>query len=235
MLKRRIGRGNRLAECHTGSARGQQLERCGSRDRPQPARTRPRKRSSVGAASIAPPTGAFRFGSRQRPPAPLEPHLQGAPSASLRVSEASGPRRRGPGVRGLCRGAERRGHRSAEPMLAALTLLLLRGLVPRGCGRSREPQLFELLPPSRTGVTFATVARRYGVQPSSPTCTTTTWGVAVGDVNNDGLPDHSECRAQPAVPEQGGLSVRGRHRARGVADSEGWKTGGPWPTSTAMA
>jgi len=56
--------------------------------------------------------------------------------------------------------------------------------------RAREPQLFELLAPSRTGVTFA---NRLPDDTAFNILTTCTYydggGVAAGDVNNDGLPD----------------------------------------------
>jgi len=58
------------------------------------------------------------------------------------------------------------------------------------CGRAREPQLFELLPPGRTGVTFANRL------PDDSAFNIITYmyyydggGVAVADINNDGLPD----------------------------------------------
>ena len=69
-------------------------------------------------------------------------------------------------------------------------MLLLAALAVAGCGRAREPKLFELLSPARTGVTFANRL------PDDTAFNILTYmyfydggGVAVGDVNNDGLPD----------------------------------------------
>ena len=67
---------------------------------------------------------------------------------------------------------------------------LLVAVAVAGCGRAREPQLFELLSPGRTGVTFANRL------PDDTAFNILNYmyfydggGVAVGDVNNDGLPD----------------------------------------------
>ena len=45
--------------------------------------------------------------------------------------------------------------RRDRPTATPVALLLAGALALAGCSRAREPQLFELLPPSRTGVTFA--------------------------------------------------------------------------------
>ena len=95
------------------------------------------------------------------------------------------PEVRLPGVRGVVvKEPNRRGHRSPEPLLLAAALALA------GCGRANEPRLFELLPPERTGVTFVNRL------PDDTAFNILKYmyfydggGVAVGDVNNDGLPD----------------------------------------------
>src|SRR2546429_9451728 len=62
------------------------------------------------------------------------------------------PEVRLPGVWGVVvKEPNRRGHRSPEP----IAVLLLAALSLAGCSRVREPQLFERLPPERSGVTFA--------------------------------------------------------------------------------
>ncbi len=63
-----------------------------------------------------------------------------------------GTRKSERGTGGLCRIAV---PRSAFRVPRSIPLLLAATLAIAGCGRAREPQLFELLPPERTGVTFA--------------------------------------------------------------------------------
>src|SRR2546427_6001197 len=65
----------------------------------------------------------------------------------------SAPTRGGPSGSGRLE-PNRRGHRSPEPMPLAPMLVLFGALALAGCGRAREPQLFERLPPERSGVTF---------------------------------------------------------------------------------
>ncbi len=64
-------------------------------------------------------------------------------------------------------------------------------LLVEGCSqREREPPLFELLPPSRTGVSFAnTITTNDSVNVQSDPYVYNGAGVAVGDIDNDGLPD----------------------------------------------
>ena len=103
------------------------------------------------------------------------------------------------------------------------------GLV--SCGRSREAHLFELLPPERTGITFAN---------RLPASDDTAFnivnylyyydggGVAVGDVNNDGLPDlYFTANVGPnrLYLNKGNYQFEDITARAGVADSEGWKTG----------
>jgi hypothetical protein len=98
-----------------------------------------------------------------------------------------------------------------------------------GCGRAREPQLFELLSPSRTGVTFANRL------PDDTAFNILTYmyyydggGVAVGDVNNDGLPDlyfTSNVGPNRLYLNKGDYRFEDVTERAGVADPDGWKTG----------
>ncbi len=73
------------------------------------------------------------------------------------------------------------------PLLPLFIALLL----VEGCSqREKEPPLFELLPPSRTGVSFAnTITTNDSVNVQSDPYVYNGAGVAVGDIDNDGLPD----------------------------------------------
>src|SRR6266436_4815290 len=113
---------------------------------------------------------------------------------------------------------------------AGLPALLLSAMVmSTGCGHAREPQLFELLPPSRTGVTFANRL------PDDTAFNILTYmyyydggGVAVGDVNNDGLPDlyfTSNVGPNRLYVNKGDYRFEDVTDRAGVADSDGWKTG----------
>src|SRR3989475_6751594 len=56
--------------------------------------------------------------------------------------------------------------------------------------KSNGPPLFKLLPPGRTGVTFAnTITTNDSVNVQSDPYVYNGAGVAVGDIDNDGLPD----------------------------------------------
>ena len=108
-------------------------------------------------------------------------------------------------------------------------MLLLAALAVAGCGRAREPHLFELLSPDRTGVTFANRL------PDDTAFNILTYmyfydggGVAVGDVNNDGLPDlyfTSNVGPNRLYLNRGDYRFEDVAERAGVADSEGWKTG----------
>src|SRR5207247_52180 len=97
------------------------------------------------------------------------------------------------------------------------------------CGRARESQLFELLPPGRTGVTFANRL------PDDSAFNILTYmyyydggGVAVGDINNDGLPDlyfTSNVGPNRLYLNKGDYRFEDVTERAGVADSDGWKTG----------
>jgi len=112
-------------------------------------------------------------------------------------------------------------------------------LAVAGCGRAREPQLFELLPPGRTGVTFANRL------PDDTAFNILSYmyfydggGVAVGDVNNDGLPD---------LYFTANVGPNRLYLNRGIIGSRTSPTGpaspippagrpaSPWPTSTGTA
>src|SRR3989441_10517 len=93
----------------------------------------------------------------------------------------------------------------------------------------REPPLFEMLPPERTGVTFTNRL------PDDTAFNILTYmyfydggGVAVGDVNNDGLPDlyfTSNVGPNRLYLNKGGYRFEDVTERAGVADSDGWKTG----------
>ncbi len=126
---------------------------------------------------------------------------------------------------GAVKEPNRRGHRSPEP----IAVLLLAALSLAGCGRTREPQLFERLPPDRTGVTFANRL------PDDTAFNILKYmyyydggGVAVGDVNNDGLPDlyfTSNVGPNRLYLNKGNYRFEDVTERAGVADADGWKTG----------
>jgi len=121
----------------------------------------------------------------------------------------------------------RRGHRSPEP--TAVVLVTALALAVAACGRAREPQLFERLPPERTGVTFANRL------PDDTAFNILKYmyyydggGVAVGDVNNDGLPDlyfTSNVGPNRLYLNKGNYRFEDVTDRAGVADTDGWKTG----------
>ena len=125
---------------------------------------------------------------------------------------------------GAVKEPNRRGHRSPEP----IAVLLLAALSLAGCGRTREPQLFERLPPDRTGVTFANRL------PDDTAFNILKYmyyydggGVAVGDVNNDGLPDlyfTSNVGPNRLYLNKGNYRFEDVTERAGVADPDGWKT-----------
>jgi enediyne biosynthesis protein E4 len=98
------------------------------------------------------------------------------------------------------------------------------------CHRAPEaPPLFELLPPAQTGVTFANRL------PDDTAFDILTYpyyydggGVAVGDINNDGLPDlyfTSNAGSNRLYLNKGNYRFEDITTRAGVADSAGWKTG----------
>jgi len=110
-----------------------------------------------------------------------------------------------------------------------MLLLLAAALALAACGRGREPRLFELLPPQRTGVTFANRL------PDDTAFNILNYmyyydggGVAVGDVNNDGLPDlyfTSNVGSNRLYLNKGDYRFEDVTERAGVADPDGWKTG----------
>src|SRR5439155_20790280 len=108
-------------------------------------------------------------------------------------------------------------------------ILVATGATLAGCGRGAPP-LFESLAPAATGVSFMNRL------PEDSTFNILNYlyyynggGVAVGDVNNDGLPDlyfTSNLGANRLYLNRGNYRFEDVTGRAGVADSEGWKTGG---------
>src|SRR5260370_6197201 len=103
-------------------------------------------------------------------------------------------------------------------------------LVLAGCsGAVGRPTLFERLPPERTGVTFVNRL------PDDTVFNILNYlyfydggGVAVGDINNDGLPDlYFTANVGPnrLYLNKGNYQFEDITERAGVADSVGWKTG----------
>jgi len=102
-----------------------------------------------------------------------------------------------------------------------------------GCQRApappASPTLFESQPPESTGVTFVNRL------PDDTAFNILNYlyyydggGVAVGDVNNDGLPDlyfTSNVGSNRLYLNRGNYRFEDVTARAGVADSEGWKTG----------
>src|ERR1043166_5533128 len=107
-------------------------------------------------------------------------------------------------------------------------LLVALGATLAGCGR-KAPPLFESLAPPATGVDFANRL------PEDSTFNILNYlyyynggGVAVGDVNNDGLPDlyfTSNLGANRLYLNRGNYRFEDVTGRAGVADTAGWKTG----------
>ena len=99
----------------------------------------------------------------------------------------------------------------------------------QSCASPAEPALFELLPPGRTGVTFANSL------PEDTAFNILNYlyyyngaGVAVGDVDNDGLPDlyfSSNLGRNALYLNKGNYRFEDVTQRAGVAGPEGWKTG----------
>src|SRR5690349_9114688 len=115
--------------------------------------------------------------------------------------------------------------RAQAPILSCLAALLL-----AGCKAApSQPALFQLLSAAATGVTFENRL------PGDPAFNILNYlyyynggGVAVGDVNGDGLPDlyfTSNIGPNHLYLNKGNYRFEDVTRSAGVADSIGWKTG----------
>lgn len=114
-------------------------------------------------------------------------------------------------------------------MRHAWSLLLAATAALTACGRPAAPPLFELLSPDATGVTFTNTL------PESADFNIINYlyyydggGVAVGDVNNDGLPDlyfTANLGPNHLYLNKGNYRFEDVTARAGVADSGGWKTG----------
>src|SRR5947209_3153021 len=108
-------------------------------------------------------------------------------------------------------------------------LLLAAAVALAGCSRAKEPRLFELLSPESTGVTFVNRL------PEDTAFNILNYlyyynggGVAVGDINNDGLPDlyfSSNLGPNRLYLNKGNYRFEDVTDRAGVAGPEGWKTG----------
>jgi enediyne biosynthesis protein E4 len=119
----------------------------------------------------------------------------------------------------------------AGARLGVLLLLLLVLLSLGGCSRAEppEPPLFELLEPERTGISFVNEL------PESPEFNILNYlyyynggGVAVGDVNNNGLPDlyfTSNLGENRLYLNRGDFRFEDVTEAAGVGGTAGWTTG----------
>src|SRR5207245_2223671 len=124
---------------------------------------------------------------------------------------------------------KRRGAASGIAPRRAAALTLVVALALAACGPAREPQLFERLPPERSGVTFVNRL------PDDTAFSILDYmyyydggGVAVGDVNNDGLPDlyfTSNLGSNRLYLNKGNYRFEDITERAGVADTGGWKTG----------
>src|ERR1051325_306975 len=109
------------------------------------------------------------------------------------------------------------------------TLLLAAAAALSACGGEGPPQLFELLSPRATRITFVNAL------PESADFNIINYlyyydggGVAVGDVNNDGLPDlyfTSNLGPNHLYLNKGNYRFEDVTARAGVGDSAGWKTG----------
>src|SRR2546425_1063970 len=114
--------------------------------------------------------------------------------------------------------------------LVRAALLLAGGVALAGCGRKTEPTLFELLPPSTTGVTFVNEVSEHDTALNIINFLNyyNGGGVAVGDVDGDGLPDlyfTSNVGSNRLYRNLGNYRFEDITERAGVADPEGWKTG----------
>src|SRR2546422_9688487 len=101
-----------------------------------------------------------------------------------------------------------------------------------GCGHEeKQPPLFKLLPPDRTGITFAnTITTNDSANVQSDPYVYNGAGVAVGDIDNDGLPDIFF--AGNMVSSRLYLN-KGNMRFQDITESAGVKTN-TWATGATM-
>src|SRR5690349_24661675 len=112
--------------------------------------------------------------------------------------------------------------------LARAGISLLTALALSGCGRSSEPAVFRLLPPKETGIDFAntiTATDSFNVQ--TDVYIYNGGGVAVGDIDNDGLPDiffSGNMVSSRLYRNKGGMKFEDITKSAGVATTR-WATG----------
>lgn len=115
--------------------------------------------------------------------------------------------------------------------LGAAALLLAAGVAAlSSCNRAKNPPpLFELLKPEATGVTFAnTLPEKADFNILNYLYYYNGGGVAVGDIDGDGLPDlyfTSNLGPNKLYRNKGNYQFEDITDKAGVADSIGWKTG----------
>ena len=107
-------------------------------------------------------------------------------------------------------------------------LILLTTLLAAGCSDSRDTTLFELLPPDRTGISFEnTITTNDSVNIQTDLYIYNGAGVAVGDIDNDGLPDlyfTGNMVSSRLYLNKGGMRFEDITESAGVGTSR-WATG----------
>ena len=97
-----------------------------------------------------------------------------------------------------------------------------------GCGPAKRPRLFKLLTPDHTGVTFAnTITTNDSVNVQTDVYVYNGAGVAVGDIDNDGLPDlffTGNMVSSRLYLNEGNMRFADITRAAGVT-TYGWASG----------
>lgn len=110
----------------------------------------------------------------------------------------------------------------------SLTALFVFLVAVIGCGREQNRPLFRLLSPSQTGVTFAnTITTNDSVNEQTDVYIYNGAGVAVGDIDNDGLPDiffTGNMVSSRLYLNNGNMQFEDITRTAGVT-THGWATG----------
>ncbi|HEY0528461.1 MAG TPA: VCBS repeat-containing protein, partial [Gemmatimonadaceae bacterium] len=123
---------------------------------------------------------------------------------------------------GLC-GFMRRNWCSVRGFSSAIALIL-----SIGCGEKRQPALFKLLSSDQTGITFAnTIAATDSFNVQTDVYIYNGAGVAVGDIDNDGLPDiffSGNMVSSRLYLNKGGMRFEDITRSAGVT-TDRWATG----------